>query len=277
MKLRSSALKIGSKLPMESQGLRIVCISDTHNKLPREIPDGDILIHAGDFTSIGTQTEIINFCQFFESLPHKKKIFIAGNHDVSIHSDYYVATGAIRFHRKLKYKEGFDPLIHSKECRTLIQSISPNIFYLEDNSLSLSFPKSEEGAEFILNIFGSPWQPEFCDWAFNLPIGADLKAKWDLIPTETDLLITHGPPFGVLDLCDSGDRAGCPDLLNTVKERVKPRLHVFGHIHETYGTFSDGHTLFVNASTCNLQYRPNNAPIVVNLPFDLSKPATVIE
>lgn len=75
-------------------------------------------------------------------------------------------------------------------------------------------------------------QPEFHNWAFNLPRGKSCLEKWDLIPNDTDILITHTPPIGHGDFCYSGVRAGCVELLTTVQERVKPRYHIFGHIHE---------------------------------------------
>lgn len=75
-------------------------------------------------------------------------------------------------------------------------------------------------------------QPEYCNWAFNLPRGTSCLEKWDAIPEDTDILITHTPPVGHGDLCCTGVRAGCVDLLSTVQTRVKPKYHVFGHIHE---------------------------------------------
>lgn len=127
-----------------------------------------------------------------------------------------------------------------------------------------------------LRFFGSPIQPYFGDWAFNRLRCVDdgkhgrnrdygIAPCWDKIPTDTDVLITHGPPLGRGDKCHHGARAGCLDLLETVQERVKPRLHVFGHIHEDAGVSSDGTTLYANASTCTLAYRAENPPIVLDL------------
>jgi Icc-related predicted phosphoesterase len=102
------------------------------------------------------------------------------------------------------------------------------------------------------------------DWAFNLQRGPALREKWALIPEGTDVLITHGPPFGILDWTARGERVGCEDLLEAVR-RVKPRLHVFGHIHEGYGEHEQDGTRFVNASICTEAYQPTNAPIVVDV------------
>eukprot|EP00392_Amoebophrya_sp_AT5.2_P007309 g7323.t1 len=118
----------------------------------------------------------------------------------------------------------------------------------------------------VLTIYGSPYQPEFCDWGFNLPRGAPCRQKWDQIPQNTDILVTHGPPLGRGDLTVPAKvRAGCLDLLETVADRVRPSLHVFGHIHEGYGASFDGVSVYVNAATCNLAYRPSNPPVVVEL------------
>lgn len=116
-----------------------------------------------------------------------------------------------------------------------------------------------------------PWQPEFCNWAFNLPRdSSQLGARWDAIPYDLDVLVTHGPPAGIGDRTNEGDDAGCEMLLDAIVS-AKPRLHVFGHIHEGYGvyTFGEGNlcrsTTFVNASVCTRKYEPTNSPIVVDL------------
>lgn len=105
----------------------------------------------------------------------------------------------------------------------------------------------------------------FCRWAFNLPRGKEILDKWNLIPSDTDILITHTPPVGFGDLTVSGIRAGCVELLSTIQKRIKPRYSVFGHIHEAYGVTSDGKTVFINASTCDINYMPNNLPIVFDI------------
>ena len=114
------------------------------------------------------------------------------------------------------------------------------------------------------------------NWAFNLRRGAALRARWDLIPTETDVLITHGPPHGIADtvkrpvaqivstLAGQGLHVGCEDLVRAVR-RVRPRLHVFGHIHEGYARVAQDGVTFVNASSCDVRYRVVNPPVVVDL------------
>lgn len=206
--------------------MRIVCISDTHmthDKLV--IPDGDVLVHAGDLCGHGTVAEVERFDTFLATLPHRHKVVIAGNHDWCFERAPIEARAA---------------LVHAT--------------YLQDSGVEL------DGIRF----WGSPWQPEFLSWAFNLPRGAKLREKWDLIPEGTDVLVTHGPPFGIGDRCFDGREVGCPELLAAI-DRIGPRLHVSGHIHEGYGERRRGQTLCINASSCDLRYRPVQPPIVVDL------------
>lgn len=113
-------------------------------------------------------------------------------------------------------------------------------------------------------MFSTPWQPEFCNWAFNLPRGEKLLEKWRLVPSDTDVLITHTPPFG------RGDKVGylnvgCEELTREVTERIQPQFHVFGHVHEGYGKSSDGTTVYMNASACTHDYEAINPAFVFDL------------
>lgn len=112
----------------------------------------------------------------------------------------------------------------------------------------------------------TPWQPEFCNWAFNLPRGDALLKQWRHIPTDTDVLITHTPPMGHGDLVGY-QNVGCADLLREVEDRIRPKLHVFGHVHEGYGRSAspDGAITYFNASACTHNYDPVNAPFVFEL------------
>jgi predicted phosphohydrolase len=205
--------------------VRIVCISDVHSKHDGlVVPDGDVLIVAGDLTKRGTRDQIAAFDRWVGTLPHPHKIVIAGNHDFAFEQD--------------------------PEARTWITRAT----YLQDERVVIGG----------LRIWGSPWQPRFFDWAFNLDRGEPLRKVWARIPADTDVLVTHGPPRGILDRCADGRQVGCDDLLDAVR-RVKPRLHVFGHIHEDWGQKVIDGTRFVNASTCTLSYVPSNPPIVVDL------------
>lgn len=206
---------------------RIVCLSDTHNYHEEIIvPDGDVLIHAGDATMRGTIREIAAFNRWFAALPHRYKIFVAGNHDWLFETDNALARRLLD-----------EPIVYLQDSATVIDS---------------------------LKIYGAPWQPRFYDWAFNLDRGRDMAEKWRLIPADTDVLITHGPPFGILDETPAGDRAGCEELRKKVKE-ISPLAHIFGHIHHFYGTTEKFGVKFVNASVCDESYAPVNAPIVFDL------------
>ena len=116
-----------------------------------------------------------------------------------------------------------------------------------------------------LKIYGSPYSPEFNEWAFSLKSQEDQKNCWTQIPDDTDILITHGPPFGILDQNNDGLNCGDEILLKEVQERVKPQLHLFGHIHEAYGMQVINETTYINASTCNFQYSPENKPVVYDI------------
>jgi Icc-related predicted phosphoesterase len=214
--------------------MRIVCISDTHNCNGQiDVPDGDLLIHSGDATITGTVEEIKLFNVWFASLPHKHKIFVAGNHDWLFERNNDLA-------------------------RTLLDT---KIVYLQDSECEI------DG----LKIYGSPWQPRFYDWAFNLMRGPELAEKWKLIPNDHDILITHGPPNGILDevLREWGiDYTGCEELRKRIEEIAefgRLKLHVFGHIHCGYGTREEFGVTFINASNCDEQYHPTQPPIVIDI------------
>ena len=215
--------------------MKIVCLSDTHNcNQEITVPDGDILIHAGDATIRGTQTEVEDFLAWFSSLPHQHKVFVAGNHDWLFETN-------------------------NRFARLLIANYK--IKYLEDSLTDI------EG----LKIYGSPWQPRFFDWAFNLNRGGELAEKWKLIPADIDILITHGPPNGILDEVPRKywvENTGCEELRKRVEEisvlgRLK--LHVFGHIHCGYGQTEKFGVKFVNASNCDESYEPSQPPVVIEL------------
>lgn len=243
--------------------IRVVSISDTHgqHRLIKDLQDGDILIHAGDFTNTGEEYQLRDFMEWFSQQPHKHKILIAGNHDVTLHEAYYDEIGGNRFHRQKRQD--------SAMCRALMHAY-PGISYLEDSGIN-----TEIAPSITVNIWGSPWQPEFEDWAFNLPERPQLLEKWRLIPNNIDILITHGPPHGMGDWCQSGVRAGCSDLMAEINNRIKPRLHIFGHIHESYGVTRNSDTIFVSACICTYFYRPTNRAIVIDLPIEKKLPGIV--
>jgi len=224
--------------------MKIVLLSDTHGRHNSiRVPHGDILIHAGDLSSSGTDSQVAATAKWLRSLPHRHKIAIAGNHDWLFERQPTRASELLR---------------------------SAGVVYLQDSGINI------DG----LSIYGSPWQPEFMHWAFNVPRG-QLAKYWNQIPTSLDILITHGPPYGILDQrVPPGMRKGAPwedeepfagsdhvgdkELLDAV-ERVTPRVHVFGHIHSSYGRTQSKQTIFYNASVCDEEYEPIREPWVIDL------------
>ena len=181
----------------------VVCISDTHNCQP-ELPDGDILIHAGDLTHSGSLREVQDTIHWLNKQPHKYKIVIAGNHDLIL-DESYARDRAIG--KKADIRWG-------------------NVIYLQDSSVTVRCSHDRE-----LKIYGSPFSPRHGNWAFQYPRSRNIWAEYP-IPADTDILVTHGPPQGHLDL----DVFGCKFLLEALWMLEKrPRLHVFGHVHEGHG------------------------------------------
>mmetsp|Transcript_52909 Transcript_52909/g.141392 ORF Transcript_52909/g.141392 Transcript_52909/m.141392 type:complete len:484 (-) Transcript_52909:409-1860(-) len=244
--------------------IRVVCISDTHaggkqqhRWLEQAVPDGDLLIHAGDATMYGGEDELLDLVKFLGAQPHKHKVFVAGNHDLSLHRAWYshaIETGV--------WPSGPPP---SKDlvtdllaCRERFQEAcaSAGVTYLEDEEFEV------EG----LTVYGSPWSAFFGNWAFNVKRGVQATQLWQKIPVACDILVTHGPPLGILDVeMRHGEHTGDGALLHAVQS-VCPRAHVFGHVHEGYGACFDGATAYINASTCDSNYIPLNSPVVFDLP-----------
>jgi Icc-related predicted phosphoesterase len=212
--------------------LKICCISDTHNKHNQiTIPPCDILIHAGDATSVGLESEVRRFAKWFHEQPARYKIFVPGNHE-----------------------DGFENALPLS--KTWFQEECP------DGILLIHEPIWIEG----INIFGSPYTPFFHNWAFNVLESKRLRQLWEQIPKNTNILITHGPPYGIGDYTIHGQkRAGCLEMPDIINKLPDLKLHVFGHIHEGYGKYEDeGRHISVNASICTLQYQATNSPIEVD-------------
>ena len=205
--------------------IRLVAVGDTHTfQRHMKVPEGDIFVHVGDMLRGGELDELADVAEWLCALPHAHKVIIAGNHDGCF---------AERPEEALKHL--------------------PGITYLEDS-----------GAEIAgLRFWGSPWQPAYNDWFFNLPRGAALAAKWSQIPEGVDVLLTHGPPRGFGDRGHHGEEGaheGCDDLRARV-ELVKPRLHLFGHIHQDGGMWEHEGVSFANVTTWECE----RAPTVIDL------------
>jgi Icc-related predicted phosphoesterase len=239
--------------PLEQRDfVRIVCISDTHgfHEFKGGLPRADILLHAGDFSFRGLPDEISRFNSFLRGLTTAHKIIIAGNHDLSFDRYNYS-----RHWRRFGHEKQ-----HNREemIANLLENVSGG-HYLEDEAIQL----------FGYKFYGSPWQPEFCDWAFNETRGSHIRQHWKKIPSDTEVLITHGPALGHSDRCRSGQLAGCYDLLMQIQQRIRCKYHISGHIHESYGITADqNNTVYINASSCNYDYDKNklNPPVVFDLP-----------
>jgi len=208
--------------------LKFVVISDTHCRhYSLKLPKGDVLIHAGDITYRGRQDEVEDFLKWFKVQPFQHKIFIAGNHDF--------------FFQQAK--------------KHVIESLIPKeVIYLNDSGTVIDGFK----------VWGSPITPFFFNWAFNRLRGATINKHWNLIPNDTDILITHGPVFGILDSVLSEKNVGCKDLLKKV-QAIKPKVHICGHIHESYGKVKVADTIFINACVLNESYEMANPPITFQL------------
>ncbi len=190
-----------------------------------DIPEGDVIVHAGDFSENGTKAETINFLEWFSQLPHKHKILIAGNHD------FYLEKNSDH-----------------------IDAIIPNeINYLMDSGISIE----------NVNFWGSPFTPGDGHWAFNKSRGNQISQHWNIIPPNTDFLITHGPPFGILDELGNKQHIGCEKLAKRILN-LKLSYHVFGHVHNNYGIVRTKTTTFLNSASLDEKFRFKNAPLIIN-------------
>lgn len=213
----------------------ITAISDTHNKhkeLTKDLPGGDLLLCSGDVSSMGYLHEIKNFCKWAANQDYEEVIFIAGNHDFGFQDTYEDAVEIINNYG-LTY-------------------LQDDLYLFGNNHIYLE----------MIKIYGSPWQPEFYNWAFNLPKNdIELEQKWNNIPVDTDILLTHGPAFGYLDsIVNRVGNLGC-ELLRQRIDKFPPKIHIFGHIHGGAGYMYNGKTHFINASVLNEHYTYTNKPL----------------
>jgi predicted phosphodiesterase len=243
---------------------KIVAISDTHNRHNKiKLPEGDIIIHAGDATGRGEEWEVKKFLKWYGKTPYNVKVFVAGNHDFLFEKD---------------------PKLAEKLCK------DNGIIYLNDSGvevqLQAGYPYINESLPDIpkIKIWGSPVQPHFCNWAFNrarddkdfvFGRGGYVKAyplikpHWDMIPEDTNILVTHGPPYKILDELlfvdgtPKGEFVGCEELAKRVKE-IKPDVHIFGHIHCGYGEKHIDGTSYYNVAVCDEMYSPSNEIKVID-------------
>jgi predicted phosphohydrolase len=205
--------------------VRIVAVADTHLfQADLDVPDGDVFVHVGDMCRGGDLDELREAAAWIRGLPHRHKVIVAGNHDWAFIREPAAARDAFA-----------------------------GMIYLEDAEATI------DG----LRFYGSPWQPAFHDWAFNLPRGVELAAVWAKIPHRIDVLLTHSPPEGIGDRSPVGGRAGCADLRARLAE-VRPRLHLFGHIHQDGGLWEHDGTVLANVTTWECERAPTVIDIDAN-------------
>lgn len=219
--------------------MKVTLISDTHNKhslIPKDSLKGDIIIHSGDFSSLGHRHECKDFLKWYNSLDYKYKVFICGNHEVGVQKDPHMLT------------------------TLLIQY--PDLIYLNEESVNI------EG----LNIYGSPWTPFFFNWAYNAQRGEEIKKHWDKIPNNTDILVTHGPVYGINDtVLGRPENLGCKDLYDKILE-IKPLIHTCGHIHTGNGYKEFNDINFFNTSVLDESYQMRYKPYHIEIEWEDGKP-----
>jgi hypothetical protein len=296
---------------MTSVSTRFLVISDTHNfefenasgafSLP--LPKADVVLHCSDLTNVGGSSSFKNVLKMLGSIDAEKKLVIAGNHDLDLDKKYWQNT----------LQEGDDPeeveMEHLEEHATAMKIMTgylareAGVTYLEEGTHTFTL---KNGAKFT--VYASPYQPEFNNWAFGYERGHDRFNNYrqrahgvhsiaqNPVPDfpGVDIMMTHGPPKGILDQCEQGSM-GCDNLLRAA-DRARPRLYCFGHIHEGYGaklitwesgkedskanSYPEGHTvpisfgketLMVNAAIRDGKNEAVNAPWLI----DLELPCTV--
>lgn len=240
--------------------IKFAFLSDTHggHRQVKQIPC-DVLCYTGDITNHGDPVEIQDFINWLSKYPAKAKVFIAGNHDKTFDARFC--------HAKAVNGDFINEYILHKyaEVKNLLSKLPPEVIYLHNSSVNL----------FGYNIWGSPYSPEFGPWAFSRERGEEIAKEWAKIPSDTDILLVHGPPYGILDQRVRqrvfGDHLGCVDLYNRIRKLDKLKLCAFGHVHENYGTLSfpvtgSRRVMFVNSAlqkdTNKLDF-VNDKPIVV--------------
>jgi predicted phosphohydrolase len=231
--------------PQLPNTLRFVVLSDTHTQTDKlTVPPGDVLLHCGDLCAKGgSLKQVQEFNEFLQMQPHPVKVVIAGNHDFCFDHESFTY---------LKVTRGLKPSYQPIDPRRALSAA----FYLQDEGTVVGG----------YSLWGSPWVPRFSRTAFSIPAESQkMLSKRQEIPLGTEILMTHSPPQGTLDFSRKHDHGGCRLLAERVAQ-VRPLVHVFGHIHEGYGSVRTRRTLFINAANCTKDYKGINRPFVFDLP-----------
>ena len=217
--------------------MRICAISDVHEKQNDmdKLPDGDLLVSAGDETLSGNMDRFKEFVDWFASQPHKHKVFVAGNHSKNLSN--YNREGSINIIR------------------------DAGIIYLEHEATVI------DG----LKIFGSPYSSRFgIGWSFNIDRGKDSVELYSEIPDDTQVLICHGPSHMINDAAPRGlgqyDNVGSVELTDRIRQLKQLKVFVCGHIHDAHNVLEKDGVIYANAAICDESYNPTNKPIVIDLP-----------
>jgi len=241
--------------------IRVVLISDTHSQHERlgQLPHGDLLIHAGDFVESRPPKldEYIKFMDWFASQPHPQKVLISGNRDQLMDT-----ASCLKDEKSLMWMSAVQDYVKGEDSVT----------YLQDQATTINV-----GGESV-KVWGSPWTPIYGKPGKAFQIARDeLGSKWEKIASDTDILVTHSPPRGTLDKNAASSASGCAALAKELSSRLRPRLHVFGHIHESYGSLENRGTLYVNASSRRPRSKEANPPVVIELDSDRNVPCIRIQ
>jgi Icc-related predicted phosphoesterase len=219
--------------------MKIVSFSDTHNLHEGvKLPKCDIAIFCGDYSGRGNKFETLNFLRWYSNQNQcRYKIMIPGNHDICFDEKYNGETHAQNWLKKFIEKHN-------------------NIIILHNSSINI------EG----INIWGSPVTTWYHGdrWAFNMH-DEDIHQVWETIPVGTDIVVTHGPVYGIHDTVFTGHHVGCNRLGDVLFNKIKPKYHLCGHIHESYGKETNDGITFINCSIVNLEYERTNKPISFNI------------
>jgi predicted phosphohydrolase len=268
--------------------LKCIAISDTHLVDGLEAAtwpqNADILLHCGDFTMYGAPWEVVQFNRWLGDLPYKYKVVCAGNHEITFEEEKLYKSA-----KKREICEDMQMYLESVNVKRPADLLT-NAIYLQDAAVTIQGVK----------IWASPYTHDFNDWGFGLSLsnssssssgskyvasrecGECCEQKWNAIPDNVNIVMSHGPPFGIGDKCENGNKnVGCVQLLNAIESRVRPQFHVYGHIHEGYGlrqgnyykeeakassSNSHTHTTYINASLCDQNYVAKNRPITFLVP-----------
>lgn len=237
--------EIMSELTSPTISTRFLVLSDTHNfdfddntaissPLCQPLPKVDVLLHCGDLTHCGGSSSYKKALKMLGAIDAELKLVIAGNHDLDLDKRYWNS----------HLYEDDEPEDHFRAIKVMKGrlAVEAGVKYLEEGTYTFTLNNEAK-----LTVYASPYSPAFCDWAFAYEhaedrfneahqVGDEVKsiAKHP-IPNfpDVDIIMTHGPPRGILDECPQGN-VGCKNLLQALR-RAKPRMHCFGHIHEGKG------------------------------------------